>query len=268
MIIKDFYAEKETERLLFFRLLILGIEGNYADIQFFPRDYIERGLFKKWGFIVKNSDGFDEHLIFYIRKPLLFYCADGGRNKYGAIAANLGWYCGMQSDSLRNIYDAWMIDNDWKNYNHNKHLEMTKRNKPLIATARDIENSSQLLEILEQAEELNQHCGKVIIIPKCKVEIPTRYWLGFSVPTSHGHTNINPEWFNTHYVHLLGGSPKNQVKYSKYFSKLTSLDGNYAALAARFCKSALINGSKQISGGCYKAFEHSLLSQRKYWWGI
>lgn len=67
---------------------------------------------------------------------------------------------------------------------------------------------------------------------------------------------------------MLGGSPKNQVKYSKYFKKLISLDGNYAAFTAKYCKAALIDGSKQFSSGCYEVFEYSLKNQRKYWWGF
>ncbi|MEA5595674.1 DUF6610 family protein [Rivularia sp. UHCC 0363] len=266
--INDFYAQIGTERLLFFRLLILAIEQNYVEIIFTPRDLIERGLFKSWGFLVKISDGFTDTLIYYVRKPLLFYCGDGGVNQYGAIAKKLGWLCGIQSNKLRNIYDAWMIDNDWKKYNHSKHLEMIRRNKPLIATARDIEDISQLNEVLSQAEEISQYCGKVIIIPKCKVEIPSYYWLGFSVPTSHGNTTINPEWFNTHFVHLLGGSPKKQAFYAKHFNKLISLDGNYAMLAAKYGRVALNEDKTLSTTGCYEAFEISLLAQKKYWWGI
>ncbi|NJO63019.1 MAG: hypothetical protein HC836_33815 [Richelia sp. RM2_1_2] len=267
LIINDFYAQIGTERLLFFKLLILGIEQNYVDIQFTPKDLIERGLFKSWGFVVKSSDGFVDKLIFYIRKPLLFYCADGGTNRYGIIARSLSWFCGIQSDSIRSVYDAWMIDNDWKNYDHAKHLEMVKRNKPLIATVRDIVHPSQLPSALKQALEISQYCGKVIVIPKCKVSIPSQYWLGYSVPTSHGGTDIEPSWFDSHHVHLLGGSPKRQVFYSKQIKNLVSLDGNYAMLISRYRNIALPTGRATSYEGCYEAFEASLLAQRKYWWG-
>jgi hypothetical protein len=120
--------------------------------------------------------------------------------------------------------------------------------------------------VIRQATELAQFCGRVMLIPKCKVSIPDRYWLGFSVPTRYGGTKIECNWFGDRPIHLLGGSPDAQAHYAKHLN-VVSLDANYAMSLARWGKSCWQgnNGGTREVDGNYAAFELSLREQKQYW---
>lgn len=262
-------------RLLFYRVLCSAIEhGKKFIIAKCPEDLPSNGFYERLGFeLVEIEPGKKRKLNkwrYEIKLPLLFYCADGGRNKFSSIAISNGWFPGLRSTETDVDNHICMIDNDWKNYNHEKHLERVKKHKPLICTARDIEHPEQLPEIIRQAKELSQYAGRVLLIPKCKVPLPSNYWLAFSVPTGHGKTDIPCSWFGDRPIHLLGGSPKKQEFYSKHLNVI-SLDGNYAMKTAqKFCKASYVsrNGKRheyQVKGGCYKAFEISMREQKKFW---
>jgi N-acetylglutamate synthase-like GNAT family acetyltransferase len=222
---------------------------------------VERGkkqLFNKWEYEFKL--------------PLIFYCADGGASLYGVIAKDEGWRLGFQSEQTDPNLRVEMIDNEYRNYNHAKHLEMVRKHKPLIATALDIQRMEDLPLILKQAREISQYCGRVIIIPKIKSWLPNEYWLGYSIPTSHGGTQIEESWFGNRFVHLLGGSPKEQAKKAKLMNVI-SLDGNYSMNVARKGKVCWQGGEGRIQDltnerGCYSAFKESMKRQKEYWHGI
>ncbi|HEY9646758.1 MAG TPA: DUF6610 family protein, partial [Chroococcidiopsis sp.] len=163
------------------------------------------------------------------------------------------------------------IDNEYLNYDHDRHLEAVKKHKPLIATAQDIMNIDDLPRILKQARELSQYCGRVLLIPKVKSWLPNGFWLAYSIPTSHGGTPIEPEWFGDRPVHLLGGSPKDQARYGKLMN-VVSLDGNYAMDLAKNGNVTWQYGEEKIQRltgekGCYPAFRESLKRQKQYWHG-
>lgn len=141
--------------------------------------------------------------------------ADGGRNKYSAIAGELGWRLGQRSDQSKTPKHCQIIDNHWVAYNHFKHLGVVRHHKPLVATARDIEEPSSLPDILREAKELAHYAGRVLLIPKCKVPMPTDYWLAYSVPTRYGRTKIECNWFSDRPIHLLGGSPNAQSYFAR-----------------------------------------------------
>ena len=160
-----------------------------------------------------------------------------------------------------------MIDNEWgENYCHEQHLAMIKRNKPIIATVKDIESVEQLPNALKQAREIAQHCGRVIIVPKVKTWLPSKYWLGYSIPTGHGGTDIETSWFGDRFVHLLGGSPDDQAKFAKELN-VVSLDANYAMGLADYGKSSWqgCSGGIKVVDGCYPAMQLSLKKQKQYW---
>lgn len=128
---------------------------------------------------------------------------------------------------------------------------------------------SDLPEILKEARELSQYCGRVMLIPKCKVPLPTdfQHWLAFSIPTSYGGTDIEPEWFGDRPVHLLGGSPTAQHKYYQKLQNVVSVDGNYAmklSAKGKSCWRGNSTGTKARKG-CYESFRLSLLAQKEDW---
>ena len=131
------------------------------------------------------------------------------------------------------------LDIDWKNYNFRQHLTAARSTLPLLTVARDIERKTQLSRVLDQAEELAEVCGHVIIVPKSRSMsdeleflIPVHFLLGYSVPTKYGGTRIHPRFF-TRPVHLLGGRPDVQRQLAELMP-VVSLDCNRFTLDAEF----------------------------------
>lgn len=258
-------------RLLFYRVLCSAIENGSTVITLkCSVDLESNGFYEKLGFsLIDVESGRRRNLNVWqypIVLPLLFYCAAGGSSPYDEIAKVNGWRIGACSNiqSKNNKYHWEFVDNEYEKYIHNKHLLAVKKHKPLLATAKDIQTPEELEEILSQAEELSKYCGRLLLIPKCEVEIPDRYWIGYSVPSGHGKTTIAPETFKDRFVHLLGGSVKKQRLYFSKMPKVVSLDGNYAMRLAKHGKSTWLkfpNGIRLAKHGKrinYRAFEISM----------
>lgn len=160
-------------------------------------------------------------------------------------------YIGMMGGRHKPIF----IDNDYFEYDHEKHLEMVKKYKPKYATVRDAMTRKQckednisyypLEQILEWAEELNQYAENVIVIPKydCIDEIPEKFMLGYSIPTSHGGTPLPAKKFKGRKIHLLGGSWKKQLKYLALLKDdVVSIDNNYVLKTANYGQCTTPNG--------------------------
>lgn len=144
------------------------------------------------------------------------------------------------------------VDNEFKFYDHDHHLEVVRHFRPKYATVRDVMTPEQCQEagieyypletILEWAEELEQYATNVIVIPKydCLDQIPDRYMLGYSVPSSYGGTPLPVEMFKGRRVHLLGGSWKAQLAHMAVLGDdVVSLDNNHISVIAnqwgQFC---------------------------------
>lgn len=171
------------------------------------------------------------------------------------MAVKAGWRYGMMSSyrACRNAAD-WpphkvdFVDNEFKNYDHARHLEVVEHFKPKYATIRDVMTQEQCNEvgaefmelghILDLATELEEAGAEnVIVIPKydCLDDIPERFVAGYSVPTSYGGTPLPTEAFKGRRVHLLGGSPSRQIAYFDQLpDEVVSLDNNYILKVAKF----------------------------------
>jgi hypothetical protein len=134
------------------------------------------------------------------------------------IASQFGWRPGARYTNMRDIHGfnfegRGFLDICWKAYDFARHLETVRATKPHITVARDVEELSQLDQVLKEAEQLQQYAYYVVIVPKTpklsdclEHEIPPRYLLGYSCPTRYGGTMIPPQKF-TRPVHILGGRP-------------------------------------------------------------
>jgi hypothetical protein len=182
-------------------------------------------------------------------------------------AIRMGWLYGIQSGSSvcpcaekRNEHKVVFVDNDFKLYDHQKHLEVVKRFEPKYCTVRDIMTKKQcemagieyftFEQILSWADELSQYSEKVIVIPKydCLDRIPKKFMLGYSVPTSYGGTPLPIKLFSGWSVHLLGGNPDMQIKYYQEISdSVVSLDNNQIHLKAEFGNTWTKNGYQHIN---------------------
>ena len=169
--------------------------------------------------------------------PTLVYCADGNR-RFAEIAINAGYRYGAQMP--RTVYfDPWFCDQDWRKPNRKRYMAALAKHRPHMASVLDLEQESQLDEVLSWSEDATQWVDVVMIIPKIFSIIEKlprsigskQVRLGFSVPTKFAGTSV-PCWeFGGWPVHLLGGSPHKQMELAHYMN-VHSADGNYANLMA------------------------------------
>lgn len=173
--------------------------------------------------------------------------------KYG-IQSGIDYVCPFASK--KNNHKVTFIDNNYFDYNHEKHLNVVKKFKPEYATTRDVMSEQQckkeniryipLDEILEQAKQIKKFADNVIVIPKynCLDQIPEEYILGFSIPTSNGGTELLPSAFENRHVHLLGGSWKKQLFFLKQLN-VVSIDNNYIHRISNYGKFVMPNGEER-----------------------
>ena len=168
----------------------------------------------------------------------IIYCASGNA-RFAEIAIRHGFLYGAQLPGT--IYHPiFFTDQNWKKPDKAKYMAALAQHKPSMASVLDLERYAQLEEVFELAEEAAQFVDTVMIIPKVSgiIEILPReiagakVRLGYSIPTRHGGTMVNPSEFGGWPVHLLGGSPHKQMAYSKRFDNVASVDGNYSQLMA------------------------------------
>ncbi len=164
------------------------------------------------------------------------------------IAARLGFLVGTNSnakclvecpDRYTWAFPVSFIDNEFKKYDHQKHLEAVRAHHPKYATVRDLMTKEQCERsgieyydfdtIMFWAEEIEQYADFVIVIPKydCLNDIPERFVLGYSIPSRYAGTPLPFEVFQGRPIHLLGGSWKRQRRLLLQYRKdIISLDNN------------------------------------------
>lgn len=219
----------------------------------------------------------------------LIYCA-GGSTKYAEQLPD-GWGVGARLPGLNYEDDLIFVDNDWRNPDLPGYKTAISECKsmPELVTVRDWDDTTNREEVIEKwCEELAPMVGTLIVIPKVMGtidQIPTKIGgrpvrLGYSVPTKWGATSV-PLWeFGRRPVHLLGGSPANQLKAGRYLNAV-SADINYFHVPSKvgrfFHGGALPKGREKhwaylseigkggMQDGCYEAFRLSLSWYQKVW---
>jgi len=187
--------------------------------------------------------------------PIDMVISIAGGGPYCCIAVVAGLKYGKMSGSsvspchemYQGRHDLIFIDNNYQKYNHEVHFNYVKQHKPKYATVRDAMTKEQcreagvdyysLEQILEMGEELNEYAENVIVIPKydCIDDIPAKYMLGYSIPTSYGGTPLPLGAFEGRNVHLLGGSWQQQRNALELLGDdVKSADNNQVLLLARY----------------------------------
>lgn len=223
--------------------------------------------------------------------PRLIYCA-AGNSRFAEIAIRYGFVYGAQLPNTI-YYKPEFVDQNWRKPVRDQYMKALTEHTPALATVLDLEREDQLDEVLSWASEATQYLSEaVIIIPKVFSIIPKlpreingkQVRLGYSVPTKFAGTEV-PTWeFQGWPIHLLGGSPQEQMKLSRYMD-VHSADGNYAhkmALrynqffapgSARQCKNRFWPQLQEVKNGGithdapYYAFELSCINIKAAWRG-
>jgi hypothetical protein len=147
--------------------------------------------------------------------------AVGAGLKYGAQSGS-GKICKYADEKWHRLT---FLDLDFKNYNHEVHIEKVKQWKPKYSIVRDIMTKEQcdalgiqwysFEQIMDWAEEIDQYAENTVIVPKYEEvfsKIPDKFMLGYS--TGGGYSKSNPlsfELYKGKRVHILGASWKRQL---------------------------------------------------------
>ncbi len=173
----------------------------------------------------------------------LIYCADGNP-AFARAAVEAGWLYGARLPAT--VYErVHMADQDWKAPDRAAYMRALAMHRPACATVLDWERDGQLPEVLSWAEEASRHVTEsVLIVPKVVGGVPDlpreiggrRVVLAYSVPTSYGGSPL-PLWELWGWpVHLLGGSPQEQLRIAAAIGRrcdVVSADGNMIGQQAR-----------------------------------
>ena len=175
--------------------------------------------------------------------PALIYCADGNPS-FARVAVEAGWLYGARLPNT--VYEkVYFADQDWKSPERQAYMTALAEHHPTMATVIDWEKEDQLAEVLSWAEEAAQYVMEsVLVVPKVVGGISLlprkvngkRVVLAYSVQTSYGGSPV-PLWELKGWpVHLLGGSPQEQMRVACQIGMIcdvVSVDGNMAAMQAR-----------------------------------
>ncbi|SRR5260221_9124749 len=173
----------------------------------------------------------------------IIYCA-GANERLMKIALDSGYLLGVRSDRNDYGFPISFVDIDYKQPDFTAHLEIVKKHRPKYATVPDLSEAevseADITRTVKQAEQLAPYCEIVLIVPKLSGQIamlPNNVTLGYSVPTKYGGIRTIPAWeFIGRRVHLLGGSPHEQMHLAHYMDVM-SADGNMAQkIAIQFAR--------------------------------
>lgn len=167
------------------------------------------------------------------RRLDIIYCGDGNK-RFAEIAINSGFLYGARLPGTCH-YPIYFADQDWKLPDRAKYVTAVKKHRPYIASVLDWEQWSQYCEVMAWAEDVAPYVNEVMIIVKIPNSIQSvpnviggkAVRIGYSVPTKYGGSTIGLEELQKHRVHLLGGSPHEQMRLYKLINNVVSVDGNY-----------------------------------------
>jgi len=180
--------------------------------------------------------------------PELFFCH---RYEFAFIADMMGFRLGTRSDQFNTnrthkLFDddipVDFVDNNFKNPDRDRLEDIVSKTDSEFVVLPDVYDEGDLTSVVEYGQRLeSEYQTTPIVVPKDELEyqhIPDHWILGFSVPSGYGETEVSPTEFTSHRVHLLGGSPRNQIKYANKLTdcgaELYSVDGNAFAKAASY----------------------------------
>jgi len=216
-------------------------------------------------------------------RPELIFCAAGNR-QYTEFAIASGFRYGARLPS-RVYYPIWFADQNWRRPDRSGYMRALEAHRPYMATVLDWEQPDQLPEVLDWAEEASQWTDAVLIVPKVigAIERLPRsinarpLVLAYSVPTRYGASPL-PLWELAGWpVHLLGGSPMQQMHVYLHLRPITdviSADGNMLLTSSRYgvffdaSRNCWATRDPRIPIGpdlCYRAFERSCQEIVRAW---
>lgn len=114
------------------------------------------------------------------------------------------------------------------------HIARVKREQPRLTVAPDVEDGITLADAISIGDELHDHADAVILVPKeCHPsDIPDRFRPAVATQ-QFGSGTPWPVWEYDAPVHILGGSPAEQLRIGRHL-EVSSVDTSWFVTRCRF----------------------------------
>jgi len=182
------------------------------------------------------------------------------RAEYLRIAEKIGYKLGTRADQYESNHidgselDISLVDNNFKEPDFERLWNVANMCDAEYVVVPDVYESQEIPQVLDWGDQLMRAGRTPIVVPKTVFDfsrIPSSWTLAFSVPSGYGETDVPITAFDTgHDVHLLGGSPQNQIEYATRAVEnginLVSADGNSFSKAAGYGN--IINTPRDVLG--------------------
>lgn len=172
----------------------------------------------------------------------LIFCA-GDNREFFQVAYEAGYLLGIRSGRQSYGYAIQFVDIEYRRAKFEKHLKVVARYQPKYATVLDLSDEmvseQDIARAMGQYEQLRNYCQIPLIVPKLSGQIallPDHVAIGYSLPTSYGGAQYELAELQGRRIHLLGGSPHEQIDVYKRldgWAQVMSADGNMAMRIAR-----------------------------------
>jgi hypothetical protein len=239
-------------------------------------------------------------------KPLRLIFSSGGTPRFAEIAMRHGWLPGARLPCTVYADKLHFADNEYQDFERDPYVEAIKIHRPKLATLVDLERWDQIDEVIQLGKDIAPYVQEaLIVIPKVNgiiKHLPREIgglpvWLGYSIDTSNGGTKVPIREFEDWDVHLLGGSPQEQMRLAQgwtprtdmalmldapvYNLNVVSVDTNYHQERANRHVAFWVNGTSRDKNryfprlssignhtrqdGIYIAFEMSCINIMQAW---
>lgn len=211
--------------------------------------------------------------------PTVIHTIDGSKPAARAIR-NAGAVIGARSSSVGSMGEipVGFIDYPFRNpVPFPRHFGAVRQFRPEIAVAPDIEDALSRDHTLRQADRLAEYARAVVIVPKDipVSSVPDRFRLGLpfaggwsGAALQIGDDKLREYDRSTHDIHILGGSPSDQLRLrGRFGDRIKSLDTSLPLLYAQNGRIWYPEGQIQTGKpiGIYDRLMWTLRHMRRAW---
>lgn len=202
-----------------------------------PIDNASNSFYANEGFTLESMEnGIKRQLNVWYKKRAVILCK-GSSPSIPEVIYKTGMLYGTRHTE-KPLLQPFMVDIQWEKYDWQDYLTKLKAWKPVFVMAPDFMNLEQLPDLLTKIQELRDlGILKIAVCPKfigAVQYIPKDCIIGISIPSTMAGFLPPIEELVGKKVHLLGGSPHNQIKYIREGTNFTvvSTDINMHSKAA------------------------------------
>lgn len=191
-----------------------------------PVDNESNKFYAQEGMTLENTErGRKRELNVWSKRRSVILCQGSSKSAVESVVHKTSFLYGTRHTEVP-VIQPFMVDIKWDTYDWQDYLDKIKHYKPVLALAPDFTDLTQLNTLLVQIQELQNLCiPKIAVCPKFDGAInliPDDCIVAISVPTKYAGFLPNSEEIGNRKVHLLGGSPQQQLKLIEQYNVVST----------------------------------------------